>query len=91
MPPAICPNCGAEVPRRARACPACGADENAGWQEGADQATAADLGLPGEDFDYDEFVQREFAKPTPKPRGLHWVWWLTGVALLVAIVLFWIL
>jgi NMD protein affecting ribosome stability and mRNA decay len=27
----ICPNCGADVPRNAKACPECGSDENSGW------------------------------------------------------------
>lgn len=86
IPPEICPNCGADVPRKAKACPNCGADENTGWEEDADQATTTDLGLPEDDFDYDEFVQREFGKPSPKPHGLHWVWWLTGFVLLLAII-----
>jgi hypothetical protein len=30
MPPEFCPNCGAEVPRKAKACPECGADEETG-------------------------------------------------------------
>lgn len=89
-PPETCPNCGADVPSRAKACPECGADENSGWEEGADQATAADLGLPEEDFDYDEFVKREFSS-SPKPHGLRWVWWLTGIALLIFILLAWVL
>jgi hypothetical protein len=91
MPPETCPNCSAAVPRTARACPGCGADENSGWQEDADQATAADLGLPEENFDYEEFTQREFGKPTVKPTGLHWVWGLAGVAALGAILFAWIL
>jgi hypothetical protein len=89
-PPETCPNCGADLPRNTKACPECGADENSGWQEDAQQATAADLGLPEEEFDYDEFVEREFGK-APKPHGLSWVWWLTGIVLLIAILLFWIL
>ncbi|HEY3901149.1 MAG TPA: hypothetical protein VGM54_21240 [Chthoniobacter sp.] len=28
-----CPICGAEVPRRAKACPDCGACEKSGWSE----------------------------------------------------------
>ena len=55
MPPDYCPNCGAAVPARAPACPECGADEDTGWN---DDAYAQDLGLPDEDFDYDEFVER---------------------------------
>lgn len=91
VPPETCPNCGAEVPQNAKACPGCGADENTGWAEDAQQATAADLGLPEEDFDYDEFVKREFAPALPKPPGLHWIWWVAGLALLAAILFTWVL
>ena len=90
-PPETCPNCGADVPRNAKACPGCGAGENTGWAEDAQQATTADLGLPDEDFDYDEFAKREFGQSSTKPRGLHWVWWLVGIALLGAILLTWVL
>jgi zinc-ribbon domain len=90
-PPETCPNCGADVPRNAKACPGCGADENTGWAEDAQQATAADLGLPDEDFDCDEFAKREFGKASANPRGLHWVWWLAGIAVLVAILFTWVL
>ena len=51
MPPEICPNCGAEVPPKARACPECGADEATGWSE---EAHASGLDLPDEDFDYND-------------------------------------
>ncbi len=89
--PETCPNCGADVPRNAKACPGCGADENTGWAEAAQQATAADLGLPDEDFDCDEFTKRELGKPYVKPSGLHWVWWLAGIAVLMAILFTWVL
>ena len=91
MPPEFCPNCGAEIPRKAKACPGCGADENCGWAGDSRQASSADLGLPEEDFNYNEFTRREFGRPSPKPAGLHWAWWVTGIVLLVAIVLFWVL
>lgn len=91
MPPEICPNCGADVPRNAKACPGCGADEHTGWAANAQQATAADLGVPEEDFDYEEFTNREFGKASPRPQGLHWIWWLAGLAVLAAILFTWIL
>jgi len=49
QPPEICPVCGESVPRRARCCPECGADEKSGWDE---QATRYDgLGLPDDNSD----------------------------------------
>ncbi len=79
MPPDICPHCGAEVPRKAKACPECGSDESTGWSE---DAARENLGLPDENFNYDDFVKREFGGQKIKPRGLHWVWWLVAVLLL---------
>ena len=32
-PPEECANCGAVIPRGAKACPECGADERTGWRE----------------------------------------------------------
>lgn len=84
MPPQVCPNCGAAVPRSAKACPGCGSDEQTGW---SDEVHASGLDLPDEKFDYGEFVNREFGRETPKPHGLHWAWWLVGIALLIALLL----
>ena len=81
--PETCPNCGAEVPHKAKVCPECGADEKTGWSEAA--ATSG-LDLPDENFDYEDYVQREFGGGA-KPRGLHWFWWLVAFLLLVAVVL----
>lgn len=75
--PETCPNCGADVPRRARACPECGSDETTGWSEGAHSQS---LGLPDEEFSYDEFIQREFGKPKRSAR--QWLWWVVAVVLL---------
>lgn len=83
MPPETCPNCGAEVPPRAKACPQCGSDERTGWSE---DAQSGRLDLPDEDFDYEDYVKREFNGEI-KPRGLHWFWWLVALLLLIGIVL----
>ena len=83
MAPEICPNCGEEVPPRAKACPACGSDECTGW---SDEARADELGLPDERFDYDEFVKREFGKPGLAPLGVRWYWWVVAVGLAAAAV-----
>jgi hypothetical protein len=85
MTPEICPNCGVEVPRRAKACPGCGADENTGWSEAAG---SADLDLPDEGFDYNEFASREFGAGARKPAGLRWFWWLVGVLVLAGTIWF---
>jgi hypothetical protein len=74
-----------------RACPECGADETTGWADAARSATPADLGLPDEDFDYEEFARREFGPASPKPHGLTWLLWLTGIAVLAALFLAWFL
>ena len=57
MPPETCPNCGAEVPPKARDCPECGADEQTGWSEAA---RTDGLDLPDQNFDYGDFVKHEF-------------------------------
>lgn len=87
MPPEICPHCGAEVPGNAKACPECGSDENTGW---SDRATADRLGLPDEEFDYDEFVKGEFeeTRATIRPRGLSWFWWVIAVIALGAVTIY---
>lgn len=76
MPPQVCPNCGAEVPFRARACPECGSDEETGWSE---TARVSGLDLPEEEFDYKEFVKQEFGGATPKPRRIAWGWWVVAI------------
>ena len=84
-PPEECPNCGAPVPRQARACPECGADEQTAWAEGEIETGS---GLPDEEFDYDRFVEREFGHG-PKPKGIGWVWWLAALLLLAALLFAW--
>lgn len=84
MPPEICPECGASVPRKARACPECGSDEQTGWSE---RAQAQRLGLPDDDFNYDEFVKEEFGERRESPakaKGVSWLWCLVAVGLALA-------
>lgn len=85
MTPDVCPNCGEIVLRTAKACPECGSDEKTGWSE---QARADHLGLPDEEFNYAEFVKQEFAPSLARPRGIHWLWWLTALILTVLFLLF---
>jgi hypothetical protein len=87
MPPETCPNCGAEVPPKAKACPECGADEQTGWSEAA---RTGGLDLPDENFEYDEFVKREFGGKSPVPRGVHWFWWVIAVLVAAGLLTYWL-
>ena len=74
--PETCPNCGADVPPRAKACPECGSCEETGWSE---QAATSGLNLPDEEFDYGEFVNQEFGESEPRKPGFSSYWWLAAV------------
>ena len=80
MAPEICPNCGTNVPRNAKACPECGSDEDTGWSE---DTYADGVDLPDENFDYKDFVKKEFSK-SPVPHGIKWYWWVVAVIILLA-------
>lgn len=85
-PPGPCPVCQTRVPAGSKACPQCGATAEDGWSE--------ELGLEGADlpdteFNYDEFVKREFGNtPDDAPRlqfDRKTLWWATAVVLLAAL------
>ena len=85
-PPKVCPICGEDVPPKALACPECGACHNTGWKEDADVYDGLDL--PGCDFDYDDFVKKEFSGGTRRPH-IPAIWWVTGVVLLLVLLAGW--
>ena len=70
------------MPKYDFACPECGADHNSGWRQ--DAATYDALDLPDDNFDYDEFVQREFG-PAQKS-GIKTLWWVTAIVVLLLLV-----
>ncbi len=75
-----CPGCGAEVRVGSRGCPEC-KDKPASWEQ---DDYLDGVNVPDEDFDYNDFVRREFGKGAArvKPPGLRWYWWITGLMLL---------
>ena len=81
MPPDECPNCGADVPPKAKACPECGACEDTGW---AEEAGYESTHLEEDEFDYDEFVAREFGEGgRPRRKSLHIIWVIVALLLIL--------
>lgn len=79
--PDECPVCGAAVPRTARSCPECGADERTGWNE--DDTRYDGLDLPDSAYE-DDSAPRRRRSPAARP-GL--LWNIVGLALLVLMIL----
>lgn len=77
-PPADCANCGCSIPRSARACPNCGADERTGWRE---NDLYDGLDLPAEAWDDSS------DSATNRSDDIAWYWWATGIGLFVALLL----
>ncbi len=86
-PPGQCPNCGEWVPRGAVACDDCGSCSKSGWNEAAE--TYDGLDLPDEDFDYDDFIQREFGADREGRASLskETLWKIVAAVLLAVMVL----
>jgi hypothetical protein len=79
--PDACPVCGAAVPRAARSCPECGADERTGWNE-------ADTRHDG--LDLPDYAFEDASAPRPRPGSAarpNFLWNLVGLALLVLMIL----
>ncbi len=80
-PPGQCPACGEWVPRGSAACDECGACEKSGW---SGDTHADGLDLPDDEFDYDDFVAREFGGKSSKQAAVSNMWWWMALALLIA-------
>jgi hypothetical protein len=81
----VCPFCDREV-RVGQPCAGCAAKRKPAapkkaksWEQ---DKTQDGLDLPDEDFDYDEFIAREFGGKPHRKIGVKWYWWLLGVALI---------
>lgn len=86
----VCPHCGSDVPAGAAFCRECGASDESGWEQddyGTEEAFP-DAYAPDADFDYDEFISREFpeyAKPTGRRQPTRW---FTGLVVAIVCIAF---
>jgi len=78
-----CPNCGAEVPAKAKACPGCGSDEKTGWSDDTIY-DGTDIDDP-EEFDYDDWKRREIDGRGRRRSGKQWFWWAVTIAILAVV------
>ena len=83
-----CPHCGEELPLGTKRCRSCGASDDCGWEEATDGRYDID-----DDFDYDDFVAREFGTdgdpPLAETRDLRFRLVILGivVAMLLPLIL----
>jgi hypothetical protein len=83
-----CPFCDQDV-RVGKPCPGCVKKQKPvkakrkSWEQ---DHSSDGLNLPDDDFDYDEFVAREFGKAPHKSLGVKWYWWALGVVVLLALI-----
>lgn len=84
----ICPFCETEV-AVGKPCPGCAKKskkprpKKKSWEQ---DSSAGGLNLPDDDFDYDDFIAREFGKAPHKKTGLKWYWWALAIALLIGMI-----
>ena len=84
-----CPSCGEEA-QVGKPCPGCPEPKKPKKRKasGAPQSWEPDsiydgLDLPDEDFDYDEFVAREFGSVPHRKLRVKWYWWVLGIITLI--------
>jgi hypothetical protein len=85
----ICPFCEIEV-AVGQPCPGCAkkkrrqTPKRKPWEQ---DKSADGLGLPDDDFDYDDFIAREFGKAAPhRQSGLRWYWWVLALVILIGMI-----
>ena len=85
----LCPTCDREV-AVGSPCPHCAkkarppAREKKSWEQ---EEHADGLDLPDEDFDYDEFVAREFGSSPHRKIGIAWYWYVVAVLLAITLLI----
>ncbi len=78
-PPETCANCGADIPRNARSCPECGADERTGWRE---TSLYDGLDLPESAWEDDTAGSRR-GPARARRQSLPWYWVAAGILVLL--------
>lgn len=76
-PPSECANCGSPIPKSARACPECGADERSGWRE---SSVYDGLDLP-------DHAWEDESSHAPASAEIAWYWWATGIGIGLILIL----
>ncbi len=79
----LCPSCGRQA-RVGRPCPGCEKPLQKKKHSWESHPTSEGLDLPSDDFDYDDFVAREFGKAPHRKLGVKWYWWLLALIVLAA-------
>lgn len=83
-----CPFCDSQV-SVGKPCPGCvkksvpKASKKHSWEHSKSQDG---LDLPDDEFDYDDFVAREFGKAPHRQTGIPWYWWVVAIILLVGMI-----
>ena len=86
QPPGQCPVCGEWVSKGQAACDECGACEKSGWKKDAE--TDDGLDLPDDEFDYDDFIAREFGGKQDGVSGnQRSLWFWVGLVLVIILAL----
>ncbi len=80
-----CPTCGADA-EVGKPCPGCPAKPPRKKRSREIDPPQDGLDLPDDDFDYDDFVAREFGKIPHRKTGLKWYWWLLALVVLAGMI-----
>ena len=83
-----CPACGEEVYPNSKACPNCGTQPENGWATGG-ETIHQDAEVPEVEFDYKDFVSREFDRAgnlREKPQ-LAKIWVITAFVLFATLLI----
>ncbi len=82
----VCPHCGEDLPQHATFCRECGASDQSGWNEEDAWDDPEPSDLDDSDFDYDEFIAREFPDQAERHAGLWSFKWSLAAAVAVLLI-----